>query len=61
MICKHCKIEMGIGKVFEHAETDERARGLGSPTIYHGHPLKMIDCWKCSKCGHSEWLVEPQQ
>lgn len=53
MKCKKCNSEMKIGKAFDIKH--EICRYI----MPHNSTLKnpiLIDCWKCPKCGHSEYL-----
>ncbi len=52
MICPKCKITMNSGKAIE-SKLESCCLGCGCK-ILNSDTLKIIDCWKCSKCGHSE-------
>ena len=53
MICPHCKIEKVLGTAID-PERDEYAIYIARlPPIAHER-LKLVDVYKCPKCGHSE-------
>lgn len=55
--CKKCGGKMQTGQAIEQTWTG-RPEWPGD-TIYTmspGGPGKLIDCWKCGECGHSETI-----
>ncbi len=54
MICKYCKIEMKLGEVIDPlASSFTMAAGRNTITQ---QTLKILVCYKCPNCGHSEYL-----
>jgi len=53
MICPKCKVEMVEGKAIDSPGHDTR-RCFYSPVVLTNETLKLIPCWKCPKCGHSD-------
>lgn len=54
MICKRCNIEMKLGQAIHTDRDPPRNVCFGFGNIREKHPLKIVQCWKCPKCGHSE-------
>lgn len=53
MICQKCGNEMEIGYAIEPMyEYSARIMPLGR--LIQADELKLIDCWKCPSCGHSD-------
>lgn len=52
MICRMCKTEMVLGKAIE--SDDNYCRSIVPRPLITSKTLKMIDVYKCPKCGHSE-------
>lgn len=55
MICPICKVEMKIGFAIEPS-FQENSRGgiVAKDDIMNVNELKLIKCWKCPLCGHSD-------
>lgn len=53
MKCPYCQIDMVIGQAIDPV-WPSNARFVIPPKPSNGHDLKIIKCWKCPKCGHSD-------
>ena len=56
MICKVCGTEMRIGKVIDPGYL-ENALYIAPVAPLTEKTLEIIDCYKCPKCGHSEYIT----
>jgi hypothetical protein len=52
MICPTCKVEMKFGKVIM-PKNNARERTRSTP-FWSATELKLVKCFKCPKCGHSD-------
>ena len=57
MICKHCKIEMTIGLVIDPRYEENGLPVTGRLPIT-AENMDIVNCWKCPRCGHSEFLSQ---
>ena len=57
-LCPKCKVEMIEGKAIQYGSkhfNENVCIGFGRPIVNHKN-LKLIECLKCPKCGHSDDL-----
>lgn len=52
--CYLCGTKMGPGYAIEAGDDGICCRTWGPPQISTYETLRIIGCWKCPKCGHSE-------
>jgi hypothetical protein len=57
MKCPRCNIDMVIGQAIEPSY-DENARYILPPQNITYQTMKIITCFKCPSCGHSDDGVE---
>ena len=55
MECERCGTEMIIGKVIDPGYMENALYIAPLPPITE-KTLRMIDCYKCPKCGHSDYI-----
>ena len=54
MDCPRCKIPMTIGQAIDGFEDDEMCRRPSWQHSVDKDSLKLVHCFKCPKCGHSD-------
>lgn len=53
MICPRCEIEMVRGRAIADGGIDTSGCFF-APVVNNAKTMKLIDCWKCPQCGHSD-------